>query len=441
MKKVLLSFAVWAVASASFAQDLKIYKAEELMEEKNYTEAQKVIQDVIANPKTKKLAFAYFMAGEIEGRIINDQLEKMKSGTCDSTLFIQALDNAIQYFTKSNEIDHQPDSKGRVKPKYLNKFEITPKNYPGNKKRIKDMLKYYGQSASFELRRQNKDSALDYLIKGLELPKNPVFTKAETVSIYKKDKAYYNQLGYFIAMSYSEKKDYDNVLKYVDYAIKDKKSMRDGYLMKSEALLAKGDTATWLEVCKQATHDMPENLNYCQNVLKYYDDHKMVKEATDMADELVKKSPDNKVAWYARGCVYMNTIKNYEEARAAFSKALEIDPNFTFAQFNQGCTYVNELMSIKDKLTTDRTKVEQYNADMAKAREYYRKALPYFENSLVLDPERPQLWGYNLQTVYYNLQDGELKEEMKQKEADMKKVQEGNMAGSDFITKYNITKK
>ena len=96
-------------------------------------------------------------------------------------------------------------------------------------------------------------------------------------------------------------------------------------------------------------------------------------------------------------------------------------------------------MSIKDQLVQDRSNVKKYNEDMEKARGYYRKALPFFENTLVLAPTKTALWGYNLQTVYYNLQDGAQKEEMVKKEADMKKVIDGQLTADEFITNYNIT--
>ena len=238
-------------------------------------------------------------------------------------------------------------------------------------------------------------------------------------------------------LSYA-KKDYNQVLKYVPYAIADSSSLRDGYLMKMDAHLALKDTAAWVQTVKEAIQAMPNNVANCQNLLKYYDDHKMNNEAKEMAEELVQKSPNNKISWYTKGCVYMNTLKQYNVARESFQKALNIDKDFVYAQFNMGCTFVNELMSIKDQLVTDRTKVDQYNKDMAKAREYYRKALPYFENALILAPSKAALWGYNLQTVYYNLQDGAQKELMQKKEADMKKVMEGQLSSEEFIAKYNI---
>ena len=246
----------------------------------------------------------------------------------------------------------------------------------------------------------------------------------------------YDKIGYYAAMLAYQAKDYDDVIKYVDFALRDSTSMHDGYLMKMNALLEKGDTAKWVETSKQAIADMPEEVGNLTNLLKYYDSHKMTKEAEAMADELTRKSPDNKGAWYARGCVYMNS--NYAEAHKAFAKAISLDKTFASAQFNQGVTYVNELIKQKDNFTTDRSKVDKYNADMAKAREYYRKAQPYFENALFLAPDKPSVWGYSLQNVYYNLQDGKQKEDMKNREADMKKVIDGSMSGQDFIAKYNI---
>lgn len=439
MKKIYLSLLAVMTASVASAQDMKIFKAEGLMEEKNYTEAVSVIKECINNPKTKKLALAYHLLGEIDSRIINDEIEQMKNGSCDTTKFINALDEAVDAFTKSNEIEQTPNEKGKVKVKYLEPFENSSLvKYSGNKKRLKGMLQYYGYAANFENQRKNTDAALKYFIKAMDLPKNPVFTAEETKAIYKKDKAYYNKIGYYTAMLSYAKKDFKSVLKYVDYAIADSASLRDGYLMKMDAYLELGDTASWVKTVKEAIHDMPNNVANCQNLLKYYDDRKMVDEAKAMADELIQKSPNSKVAWYTRGCVYMNTLKQYAEAREAFKKALSIDNNFAYAQFNMGCSYVNELMSIKDKLVTDRSKVDQYNKDMAKARGYYRKALPYFENTLLLTPSKPSLWSYNLQTVYYNLQDGDKKTEMQNKEADMKKVTEGQMTAEDFISKYNI---
>lgn len=437
MKKIVLTMVALLTASMTFAQNMAIFKAEEKMEEKDYKSASEIIDACIANPKTSKLALAYFIAGEIQTRVLNEEIGKAQNHQpLDTLLFNTALDKAVDYFTKSYQEDCKPDKKGRVKLEYADKFEngITP--YPGYKRRMLDMLGYYAYSGGFANSNGRPQEAYKYFVKYMDMPKNPMFTKHESDSIYKKNAKSYDKIGYYAAMLAYQAKDYDDVIKYVDFALRDSTSMHDGYLMKMNALLEKGDTAKWVETSKQAIADMPEEVGNLTNLLKYYDSHKMTKEAEAMADELTRKSPDNKGAWYARGCVYMNS--NYAEAHKAFAKAISLDKTFASAQFNQGVTYVNELIKQKDNFTTDRSKVDKYNADMAKAREYYRKAQPYFENALFLAPDKPSVWGYSLQNVYYNLQDGKQKEDMKNREADMKKVIDGSMSGQDFIAKYNI---
>ena len=51
MKKTLLSLLALMATATTQAQDMKIFKAESLMEEKNYNEAVAVIKECISNPK------------------------------------------------------------------------------------------------------------------------------------------------------------------------------------------------------------------------------------------------------------------------------------------------------------------------------------------------------------------------------------------------------
>jgi tetratricopeptide (TPR) repeat protein len=119
-----------------------------------------------------------------------------------------------------------------------------------------------------------------------------------------------------------------------------------------------------------------------------------------MADQLVQTAPKNKMSWYARGCVNMNTFKKYAEAREDFDKAIALDENFVEALYNKGVSYVNELISLH--LTTD-TKSKDYQKTLEQARTYYKEAQPLFEKVRELAPSRKDLWAENLRSIYYNL--------------------------------------
>lgn len=391
MKKVILSLAITMISSMAYAQNMAVYKAEEQLNEGKIAEAEKTILPTLDNPKTTKLKLAYKLAADVESRILQKEIEKAASKQpLDTTKFILALDKAVECFTKCNELDMAPDKKGHVKPEYHAECQ----------KMIKQMISYYAYAGQFENQRGNKDGAYKSFINYLNLPKNSVFTKNQTDSIYKADKETFQKIGYYATMLAYEKKDYDALLKTVDFAIADPASRNDGYLMKLSALLAKKDTAAWVATSREAVAAVDDNPVYCNNLLFYYNSKNLQDEAKALADELVQKAPNNKMAWYASGCVKMNTFKQYAEARADFDKALELDGDFVEALYNKGVSYVNELISLK--LDTD-PKSKNYQKTLDTAHEYYGKAQPLFERIRELVPSRTDLWGEHLRSIYLNL--------------------------------------
>ena len=137
-------------------------------------------------------------------------------------------------------------------------------------------------------------------------------------------------------------------------------------------------------------------------------------EAVATAKDLVAKAPNNKNAWYSAGCIYLNQTKDFDKARECLQKALELDPNFPDANYNLGVTYVNELISKKDQFVTN-PRNPQYKTDVEKVKDYYRKALTYFEKTRELIPDQPKVWALSLKNIYYNL-------EMKDKEKEIDEV-------------------
>ena len=86
MKKLFLSLAVVLTTTMGWAQDAHIYKAQEQLEEGRLKEAQATMAEVLVNPKTKKLAYAYNVAGQAELRLLNEQIEKYSLPSSHLTL-------------------------------------------------------------------------------------------------------------------------------------------------------------------------------------------------------------------------------------------------------------------------------------------------------------------------------------------------------------------
>ncbi len=398
MKKLFLSLAVVLAAATGWAQDTQIYKAQEQIGENRLKEAQATMAEVLVNPKTKKMAYAYNVAGQVELRLLNEEMSKYSSRQpLDTVAFVNCLDKAVDYLLKSYELDNQPDAKGKVKPKfnYGDKYTIGENN--GNIVWLKKVLGYYLIAAQMEYTNGNDELAYKYYTKHLEFPKCPIFTPAETDSIYKSDDRY-PIVGYYATIIAFKQKDYDKVLKTVDYAINstDQVTREDGYHMKTTALLQKGDTAQWLEVLKDAMENT-NNVNYPQIILKYYYDKHDQAMASKIADEFVAKAPQNKMAHYIKGVVLMDEGKD-TEARQCFETAVKIDSAFVEAISNLGVTYFNEVRTLNSKATTD-NKAANYKSQQLELKAMLQKTKGYFEQAQAISPDRPDLWQSKLDNI------------------------------------------
>lgn len=411
MKKIISTIAFSVVCGFAFGQNSALYKAQALKDKGQLQEAAEVLAEAIQNPKTTKFADMYNTAAEVQTMIFYPELQKAGSGLPFDTLtFVNSLDKAIMFYTKSHEYDIAPDKKGKVDPKFLE----------SNKGRIKSMLDYYNYAAVFMNQCHDADKSMELFKKYLSLPKNPVFSKQETDSIYASKHSAYSQTAFNLAVLNYQQKKWDEALVYVDEALKDTNGTHDLYVIKMQAFQAKNDSASWLNTLKEAVA-RTEDENFMQNLLFYYVNKNAVAEADEMANEMVKTNPDSKAAWYMKGCVELNLKKNYAAARECFEKALALDPDYVEANVNMTYAYTNEIVALKNSGAfkyighniTMKDKAN-YEKELKEVKSYYEKAMPYMEKVRSLVPDKPKVWVYSLQMIYDNLLMKEKKAEMDQ---------------------------
>ena len=103
------------------------------------------------------------------------------------------------------------------------------------------------------------------------------------------------------------------------------------------------------------------------------------------------------------GRVY-EMMKDYNNAEVYFNKALEINPEYIESianlgriYYNQGVTQQGDANMIDD--------VKKYQEELAKAKELFKKALPYFEKAHKAKPDNRD-YMTALRGIYYNLNMG-----------------------------------
>lgn len=422
MKKILSLAASALFATASMAQSLK---ADAKIQEGKFAEALTIVEAEIqktkadmqaavekAKAKSKeadlgkfnaKLAGLYNQAGICESQAFNPELmNAANNAPLDTAKFVSSLDRMVNNLTESYVYDNTPNLKGKVAPKFNDK----------NVALIENCLDYYFYAGIFLNQNGDKEGASANFKKHLALPNNPALaSKKATILEQKADN--YAQTAYYGTLLNYEMKKWDEILATVDAGLGNKEYNHDLYLIKAEAVMeTTKDTLKYMEVLRDAVMKVDNNVEFAKTLIALYSDHNDTKNALELADELIKKNPEDLNAWYIKGSVYLNVVEDYKASRECFEKVLAIDPQHVDANFNMAASYMNEVadrvkageFKFLDKKTVSGQKnVEAYKKELETIQGYYRNAQGYMEKVRELTPTNSKKWASPLQRIYFNL--------------------------------------
>ncbi len=163
-----------------------------------------------------------------------------------------------------------------------------------------------------------------------------------------------------------------------------------------------------LAAYEDAIASNPKDVNLVLNKANLYytmGDKDKFKELMSQASAM---APDNPDLLYNIGVINMEQ-GNLEEARAAYYKALEVDPGYVNAQLNLSTTYVNEGNSLIDEMNelgTSRADAEKYDQLKAKKDELFGKGANILEEALKANPDNEGILT-QLKNIYGALGDTE----------------------------------
>ena len=413
MKKALLFVFAGIMSMSMFAQDApldkaaaKALKAEIKAANKTLKEAQTAlnteggdinqakafIDQAIANKHTAGLAGTWNTAGHIQQKFYDRENEKMylKQPYSEDTFF-GALSKMFEYYNKCDEIESQPNEKGKVVYKYRDAnaealFGVRPNLVSGG-------VTYFNKD--------NNQLAYDLFAQYIESADFPMLKKyhiAETDS-------FISVVSYYASLAGMKMEKYDLALKYLDRALDDPEVGEQAMMYKCMAYASMGDSAQWVEVLKTAVEKYPSKEYFYSNLISYYNNHDQNAELMSFANDMIQKT-NLPIFYFVRGFLYQND-KKYDEAIAEYNLALERDANYTGALRNLAICYCQLAQDKSDAISSLNMKSKEYKAGMEEVKDWYRKALPLYEKLRDLDddsdPDVKQAWQSGLYTCYYML--------------------------------------
>ena len=393
MKRVLFSMVLLMAVSFAFAQEKNVKEAKSIAGEvkPDFAKAEQLINEALTNPETKDNAATWDVAGYIQKRINEKEMENAYLRKPYDTLKVyNSVLNMYNYYVKCDELAQIPNEKGKIKNKYRSANSKTILVERPNL--INGGIQYFNLN-------KNED-ALKYFAAYVDAATLPMMEKE---NLLEKD-TILPQVAYYATLAADRVGDKDAVMKYAQYALKDKENGQFAMQLLTDAYKAKGDTAKWVEKLQEGIVKFPENQYFFANLVDYYSSSNQNDKAMQFADDMLAKDPNNKLYLYVKAYLYHN-MKDYEKAIEFYKKTLDIDPAYAEACSNLGLVYLLQAQEYADKAPAD-INDPNYATAQAEIKKFYEAAKPYYEKARELKPDQKDLWLQGLYRVYYNLNMG-----------------------------------
>ena len=393
MKRVLFSMVLLMAVSFAFAQEKNVKEAKSIAGEvkPDFAKAEQLINEALTNPETKDNAATWDVAGYIQKRINEKEMENAYLRKPYDTLKVyNSVLNMYNYFVKCDELAQIPNEKGKIKNKYRSANSKTILAERPNL--INGGIQYFNLN-------QNEE-ALKFFAAYVDAATLPMLEKE---NLLEKD-TILPQVAYYATLAADRVGDKDAVMKYAQYALKDKENGQFAMQLLTDAYKAKGDTAKWVEKLQEGIVKFPENQYFFANLVDYYSSSNQNDKAMQFANDMLAKGPNNKLYLYVKAYLYHN-MKDYEKAIEFYKKTLDVDPTYAEACSNLGLVYLLQAQDYADKAPTD-INDPNYATAQANIKKFYEEAKPYYEKARELKPDQKDLWLQGLCRVYYNLNMG-----------------------------------
>lgn len=386
MKRIVIVMMLFVPIVMMAQKEIKpsVTKAEKALKEKKLDEAKAIIDVTVADAATmvdkkgepsKNAAKAWYLKGVIYASLDTSKSDKIKA------LEANPFPIAIEAFKKSEELD-----KGKT-PYFLTDAAGLPILDTNVKVNLANS--YYMQAAKEFQDNKDYEKAFMYVDKTIQLYPDTVFL---------------NPAGVFFA---PQAKKWDKSIEWLNLYLQKGGKSSDAYVMLFSAYRDdKKDTEKALQTIKEARTKFPNNTDFAKYELNLYITSKQYDVAKNMVETDLKANPNDKEALFLLGELNKE-MKNADAAKAAYSKALEIDPNYFEALASLTDLYWLDAKVPKDAMG----KLGITKDDMAKRqaldKQYVEKLkvyLPYLQKCEKLEPDNINIL-YQLMNVYTDLDD------------------------------------
>lgn len=387
MKKQILIAGLLMVSAITFGQKKEIKSAQKAIKSGEFTEAIVTLNGVeglIPNADSNLQELYYLVKAEAYSGGAGNDYEKMNiaADAYEKVLFLNkkskyaaeaklGLQEMINILLMSAQLD-------QTSKEYL---KGSKKIYRGYRLSKKDTIYLY-YAASLAKDGQDYNAAINYYEELIELGYTGI-----------KEEFYATKKGTKEETKFGTKEERNIALKKGEYIIPRSKftKSKKGAILKNMTFIYinEGDTEKATLLMKKAREESPDdtNLMYAEAEM-YYKSGDMLNYKS-VINEIIINDPKNPDLYYNLGVASAKNNEK-EEALIYYTKALELNPDYTEALINKAQLILDNESAIvieMNSLGTSNADYDKYDLLKKKKNDLYLEALPYLESASRLRPE------------------------------------------------------
>jgi len=196
-----------------------------------------------------------------------------------------------------------------------------------------------------------------------------------------------------VALSSRRSKDYDKAIEFFNKAIDVNFNTEEAYVNLANTYKEKGDDESYTATLARARKALPNSQAIVTAEIDVYLANKEFDKALENLNVAIQNDPENQFLFFARGNILDNQQADYKEkgdeagmqkayegAKADYTKALGIDPDYFDAAYSIGALHYNhgaEMLNKANEISDD----NEYKKAKTAAEEELKRALPFLEKA------------------------------------------------------------
>ena len=389
-----LSFVLLALlfAGNAFAQKKEISQARSYIKSRSSLDkAESSMRDLLkdsANRRNIRIYSTLADAVKAQYEQANEILYLKKKA--DTAAFFKVARKMFLACESLDSIDMLPDKKNKVKLRFRKKNSEYLDTYRRN---------LYAGGVYF-MRNGDFVTAYDMFDTYIDCRKQPLFSDYAAVNA---DSLYASSAFWAVFCGFKSGNP-QQVLKYIDLALMNKKRRRHVWIYLSRAYLQMADTLKYVETLHNGFAENKRSRYFFTRLIDYYNDGNKLDSAMMVVDAALADDKDNNLFLFAKSNLLLNMGK-YAECIEISDTLLARNDTLPDVYLNAGVSYINMALALETDVKTRKSKRKEILG-------YYRKALPYMEKYRAMKPDDKERWAQSLYNIYLKLNMGRKFEEV-----------------------------